>query len=205
MFVCIRVAICRFGRRAKASRVADDWLVDVFPERARVDEHFVIETSRHKAAKLRVQRTYIIFKARPVVLAFGFEALKQFSRGDALVWLKLAALAHLDQSVWFFRTRGHNAARAVVLERTAHQDPIIGKQGRGKRVALEPFEGCAIEAKAKGFGFVQQAAACGKTCAHDVWPWSCAEGLGASGGDIFREQRRVMRKPPMTSPAVWPR
>ena len=54
VFVCIRVAVSRFGCSAKASRVADDWLVDVFPERPRVDEHFVIETSRHKAAKFRV-------------------------------------------------------------------------------------------------------------------------------------------------------
>ena len=139
-----------------------------------------------------------------MVLAFGFEALKQLSRGDALVWLKLAALAHLNQSVWFFRTRCHNAARAVVFERTAHQDLIVGKQGRGKRVALKPLKGCAIEAKAKRFGFVQQAAACGKTCAHDVWPWQvCGAWMPPAG--IFREQRWVMRKPPMTSPDVWPR
>ena len=36
-----------------------------------------------------------------MVLTFGFETLKQFSRGDTLIWLKLTTLARLDQSVWF--------------------------------------------------------------------------------------------------------
>ena len=52
MLVGVRVLLCRSS--AKAGRLADERLVDVFPEGARVDEHLVVEARRQEPRELAV-------------------------------------------------------------------------------------------------------------------------------------------------------
>ena len=57
MLVCIDIA--RLWRAAQTSGMADDRLIHMFPQRARMDEHFVVETSRHEAREVGVDHTHI--------------------------------------------------------------------------------------------------------------------------------------------------
>ena len=164
MFISVRVRF--FGRSPQTGGLANERLVDVFPQRARVHESLVIETRRHEPRHLAVDRAHVELKAGPVVLAFGGQTVEQFGRGDALVWLERAALPQIDQAVRLFRAAGDNAARTVIFETAAHQHLVIRQKRRGQRVALEPLHVLAVESKGHSTGFVQQATACGKTGAH---------------------------------------
>ncbi len=143
MFVFILIPVAR--RFAQAGRLADKRLVYMLPERARVHEHLVIETRRQEPPKVFIDGTYIKFKIWPVVLAFAGQPLKKLGRGGTLVRLKTGPFAHVEQSVGFFHTAGHNATRAVVFERSAHHHLVVGQQGRGQRVTRAALKALAVE------------------------------------------------------------
>src|SRR6056297_1144781 len=113
----IAVRVTGIGRLAQTRRLTDERLIDMFPERAGMDEHLVIETRRQEARQMRVDRTDIEIEARPVVLADAGQPVEEFGRGDTLVGLEPGALTQTDKRIRLFRAGGHDAARAVVLER----------------------------------------------------------------------------------------
>ena len=162
----IGVHVTGLGRLAQTGGFADDRFIDMFPRGAGVHEHLVIEPRRQKPAKMFVDRAYVKFKAWPVVLARRCQTLKDLGCRHPLVRLKPALFAKVNQGVGFLGTRGHDAARAVVFERAPHQHLVIGQQSGGQCVALIAAHLFAVEGKGYRLGLVQQAAACGKTCAH---------------------------------------
>ncbi len=83
MFVGVHIAV--FRGLAQTGRLANERFVHVFPERTGIHEHLVIKAGGQKPRQVRVDRTDIEFKAGPVVLAGGFQPVKQFCRGHALV------------------------------------------------------------------------------------------------------------------------
>ena len=168
VFVSVHIAV--FGGRTKACGLADKRLVDVFPQRSGMDEHFVIETRRHEPAEFGVHRADVEFQAGPVVLAFGFQPVKQFRCRHPLIGFKLAAFTEIDQTVGFLRARSDNATRAVIFERPAHQHLIIGQQCGRQRIPFKSAQRAPVESEGHGAVFVQQAAACGKTSAHVIGP-----------------------------------
>ena len=69
MLVAIRIAF--FSGFAKASRVAHDWLKNMFPRGTGEHEGFVVKPCRQETADVVVNHAHIIFQAGPVVLGFG--------------------------------------------------------------------------------------------------------------------------------------
>ena len=145
MFIGIAIRLLR--RFAQTGRVADDRLVDMLPEGARVDEHLVVEARGQKAAEVFVDRANVEFEAGPVVLAFRLEPVEKIGGRGALVGFKPVALPEVHQRVGFFRARRHDAARTVVFERPPHQHLVIRQQGRGQGIALEAAQLLSVERK----------------------------------------------------------
>ena len=164
MLVTICIAI--FGGFAQTRRLADDGFKHMLPKRARVDECLVIKARRQEPRKVIVHHADIVFKARPVVLALRLKSFEQFGGGHALVRLKPRITAQTDKRVWFFRARGHNAARAVIFERAAHQHLIFRQKRRGQRIARKPTHFLAVKFKRNRAGLVDQTAALRQTMAH---------------------------------------
>ena len=74
--------------------------------------------------------------------------------GSAFLLCLLAALwlytRDVDQRVRLLGTGGQNAARTVILERTADEMNAVGEKRRGDRVALERRQRAAVEGEARG-------------------------------------------------------
>ena len=169
MFVAIGVFF--FRRFAQTGGMADDRFIHVLPERARMDEHLVIKTGRQEPRQVFVDRAYVELKAGPMVLARGLQTVEQFGRGGALVGFKLPATAKVHQRVGLFGACRHNATGAVIFERPTDKHLVIGQQCRGQRVAFVSAQLFAVERKIDSVGFVEQAAACGNSGAHEFKPW----------------------------------
>ena len=114
----IRVFVLSLGIRCltKTGRLANERFINVFPQWPRMDEHLVVKACRQKTAQVGVDRTHIELESRPVVLTTDSQAIEQLCRCRALVGLERSALAHVKQCVGFFRTRGDNTTRPVILE-----------------------------------------------------------------------------------------
>ncbi len=164
MFVGIRIRL--FRRLAQTRRLADERFIDVLPERARVDEHLIVKACGQKPREFAVDRTDIKIETWPVVLARSLQSIKQLGGRDPLIGFELAAPPHVDQTVGFFRPRGHHASRAVILEGSPDQRLVVGEQCRGQRIPFETFKTAPIKGETERFSPVQQATAGGKTCAH---------------------------------------
>ena len=163
----VGVVVTAPGCFAETCRLADEGLVDVFPERAGMHEHLVVEARRQEAREeLGVDLAHVEFEARPVVLAFDGEAVEELGRGGALVGLEAGALAHVEERVGLFHAGGDDAAGAVVLERPPDQHLVIGQQRRGERVARDPTEVLAVEGEFQRLALVQKPPARGKARAH---------------------------------------
>ena len=163
----IGVYIAFLGRFAQTRGVADDRLVDMFPEAARIHEHLVIETRGQKPAKTRIDGPHIELEAGPVVLACGLKTVKEFRGCHPLVRFKPPVPAQIDKRIGFLCPGCHDAAGTVVFEGSAHQHLVIGQQSGCQRIPTVPTQFLAVEGKRHRLGRVDQAAGCGKTCAHD--------------------------------------
>ena len=152
----VGVGVTVFGHLAETRRLAHDGFKDVFPRGTRRHEGFIVEPRRQEARDIVVGHAHVELEAGPVVLRRTGQAIKQFGRGGALVGLKLAALAHVDQGVRFFRTAGHRTTGAVIFERPTHHHLVIGEQGAGECVALIACELLAVKCEMQLFVFVQQ-------------------------------------------------
>ena len=139
---------------AETGGLAHERFIDVFPEGARVHEHFVVKASGQEAGEQRVDRADVKFQRRPVVLACGVEAAEQLGRGGPLVGFEFGTLTHVEKRIGLFGARGDNTARAVVFERPADHHLVIGQQSRRQSVALKAFEALAVEAEFNRFRFI---------------------------------------------------
>ena len=82
-----------------------------------------------------------------MVLAGGVQAFEQFDcRGPRVGFLR-GTFPELYQRIGLFRPGRENAARAMILERPAYQALAVGKQGRGKRVAVISGHPAAVPAE----------------------------------------------------------
>src|SRR5210317_1076611 len=97
VLVCVVIALLR--RLPEPGRVPDEGLVDVFPERAGMDEHLVVEPRGQKAREPAVDCADVEFKARPVVLTAYCQPVEKLRGGGALVRLETPTLTHVEQRV----------------------------------------------------------------------------------------------------------
>jgi len=138
----------------------------MLPERARVDEGLVVEARRQEARKAVVQHPDIELERGPVVLALRAQPVEKRGGCGPRVGLHPGAVAQRHQRVRLLGARGHDAARAVVLEGPAHQHLAVGQERRGERVARVPGEALAVEGEGNRAAAVDAAAAGGQTGAH---------------------------------------
>ena len=151
------------GRRAtEAGGAADQRLVDVGPERAGPKEGLVVEARRQELRQGGVHRAHVALQARPAVLRGGDEAVVQLGRGGARVGLVPRPLAEVHERVGLLGPRRHDAARAVVLERSPDQRAPGAQEGRGQRVAGITLVGPPVEGEAAGPPAVEAPTARGK-------------------------------------------
>ena len=164
MLVAVRVA--PFGRLPQPRCLSDERLVDMFPQGARMNERLVVEARGHEPRQPGIQRAHVEIEAWPVVLRRGEQPVEKLCGCRALVRLELALNAKVHEGVRLFDTCSHDATRAVVLERPAHQHLVIGQKRRGERVARVPSHDLAVEGEPHAAILVDQAAARGQTRAH---------------------------------------
>jgi hypothetical protein len=72
----------------------------------------------------------------------------------------------LTRAVGLALARGHEPARAVVLERPPNHHAVVGEERGCEGVAREPGHGAAVEGEAEGARAVEEAAAAGEARAH---------------------------------------
>lgn len=101
-----------------------------------------------------------------MVLAGRRQPREKLGRGGALVRLRPAAGAELDQRVRLFGARRHDAARTVILEAAPDQHLVVGEKRRGQRVAREAAHPLAVEGEVDGAAAVDQPSAPCETRAH---------------------------------------
>ena len=91
MKMLVNIGVPVLGCLPQTGRFADERLVDMFPETARMDEHFVIKTGGQEPRQPGVDGAHVKFQARPVVLRPCGHTIRQRRRGDPLVGFKMAA------------------------------------------------------------------------------------------------------------------
>ena len=201
--VLVGVGVLQFlvGRGAQTGGLPDDRLIDVLPQRTRVDEHLVIEAGGQEPAELVVDRQDVELQARPMVLRLRGQPREQLGGGGALVRLIAVAHTQLHQRIGFLGARRHHAARAVVLERAAHHHLAVGQQGGCERIAGKALHALAVKGEVDLFGAVDQPAVLGKTRAHGRRPFKRKAGVSV--------RRRIISGRPQirarSSPGVWQR
>jgi hypothetical protein len=97
----------------------------------------------------------------PAILAVGDQSVEQLDRGGASIGLLARSAAQFDNRVGFFRTRGLDAARPMILEAAPDQVYAVGEQRRGERVALVALVGFAVEGEADYASAVDMTATAG--------------------------------------------
>ena len=182
------IGICVFFPRgfSQPRRMTNDRFVHMFPERAGMDEHLVIETRWQKSAEVLVDRAYIKFEAGPVVLAFGIQSVEQLGCGGPLIWLKLPGRAQVHQCIGFFGASGHDPSGPVVFKGSTDQHLVVGQQSGSECISFETAQLLAVEGKADSIGFIQQATTCGNSGAHNGKPWYLRRALMPPAG-VFRQ------------------
>ena len=187
----VAVGVGLGGRDPEAGGVADHRLVDPVPEGARPHEGLVVEAGREQRSHAVVDRADVEGEAGPAVLAGRLEAVAQLLDGGAGVRLEAAgAAAGAHQRVRLVGAGGDHAARAVVLERAAHQVDAVGEQRRGQGVAGEAGVALAVEAEADRLRVVDAAAVREAVAGHSVPPVSVGE-VGAGLARLVGEQEAV--------------
>ena len=145
----ITVGVGHPGQRAKAGCMANDRLIDLFPEFRWPHESFVIETCCQKIRHHVIHRHHIKTERWPPVLASGDKSVKQLGCRCPRVRLGECAFAKRDNRIWLLGTGTQHAARTVIFERPAHEPHTIRQQGRGQRIATMTLEGFSIKAEAQ--------------------------------------------------------
>src|SRR5690606_27995953 len=84
-----------------------------------------------------------------------------------------------DERIGLGRACRHDAARAVILEAAADEQPVIGKQCRGERIAGMARKARAVEGEAHGMAAVDEAAGSEAIGGHCAPPLSAAASLTA--------------------------
>ena len=72
----VSIAITHFGRFAQTGRAANKRLIDMFPKRAGMDEHFIIEPGRQEARQFAIDRADVKFQTGPMVLRFSHKTVE---------------------------------------------------------------------------------------------------------------------------------
>ena len=166
----VAVGVAGVGGATQTGGTADEGLVDMLPEGARVDEHLVVKARRQEAREMRIDRADVELEAGPVVLRGAGETVEKLGRGDALVGFQARAGPQMDKGIGLFGAGGHDAARAVILEGAPDQHLIVGQQRRGQRIAGMALEALAVEAEMEDAALVEEAAASGQSGAHVSGP-----------------------------------
>ena len=166
MLITVRVTGLVPRRFAKPGGLADERLIDVFPERPGVDEHLVVKPGRQEPRQHVVDHADIVFQRWEVVLGGGVQPVEDLGCGGALVRLERVARPEVYKRIGLFRSARHDAARAVVFKAAPHQRLPIGQKCGGQRVALTAFDQAAIELERHRPVAVDQAAMCGDAGAH---------------------------------------
>ena len=152
MRITLRVAvrIGLGGRPSQARRAPNHRLVQRLPGLFGPHEGLVVKACGEEARQAIVDAAEIAPQARPTILALGNQAIVQLDlRGAQIGGDARRIAAHGHQGVRLLGTGGENTPRPVILERASGQMHAIGEQGRGERVAREPFIRSAIEGKAQ--------------------------------------------------------
>ncbi len=133
LFVGVGIALDRSA--TEAGSAPDHRLVDLLPERRRPHERLVVEARREDRRQQSVDGQKIERQRRPAILALRFETVVKLGSRRFRIGFAARARAQLDERVRFFRARRQDAARAVILERSADQTDAVGEKRRGERVA----------------------------------------------------------------------
>ena len=165
MFVVVRIPMPR--RLPKPGRLANERLINMLPERARPEKHFVVKPSRQKPRQLGVNLANVVLQRRPVVLALRLQAVEQLSRCGPRIRLERLVAPEVHQRVRLFRPACHDAPRPVILERPPDQHLPSAEQRRGQCVALIPLQGLPVELEGNRFRAVDKPPACVQTMAHE--------------------------------------
>ena len=138
---------------AKARGAADHRLVDLFPERGRPHEGLVVEACDEdggEEAPLIARRSSVsegkrfwLFASRPSI---------ELDDGCAWYWLARAPERSSTSAFGSSEPRAKNAARTVILERTADEAHAVGEQRRSQRIAGIARRGLAVEGESRAFG-----------------------------------------------------
>ena len=143
------IGVGKIRRNAEARRRADDRLVEALPGRLRPHEGLVVEAGREHRRGDVVDGADVEFERRPAVLRMrGKPLIELLYRGADIGRLARRIALDRDQRVGLLGTCRQDAARAVILERTADEMHAIGKQRRGQRVTGKAGIGLAVEAEA---------------------------------------------------------
>ena len=157
--VLIGVRVGQGRGLAQARRLADDRFVQLVPGAARPHEGLVVEARRDEAGKQVVDHAYVEAKVRPAVLALGDQTLIDLYLGGAEIGRKACPVPRdAHQGVRLFGPGRNHAARAVILEGTAHQHHAVRQQRRGQGVARMAGIAGAVKGEADRAAAVDAAA-----------------------------------------------
>ena len=144
--VLIAVGIGRGGGPAEACRGANPGLVELVPEGPRPHEGLVVEAGDEKRRQHVVDRPHIEAERRPMVLRADGQAVDRLDARCPIVRIDaIPAAVDREQRVWLLGAVAEDAARPVILERTADEVDAIGQQRRRHRVAGVGLDDPAVE------------------------------------------------------------
>ena len=107
------------------------------------EESLVIEGCRDEAGKAVQHRQGIAPRGQGRVHAFDPHARQQGCRRRPAIRRADAVQCHIEDGIGFFDPSPPEAARAVILERAAHEMNAVGDQRRGERIAFQAGEALA--------------------------------------------------------------
>ena len=185
MSVALRVSVgIGEGRRApEAGHGADLRLVKALPGRFRPHERLVVEAGGKERREHVVESAEVATERGPMVLALCLKAVTELDLGGAQIGGEARARSHRHEGIGFIGTRRHDAARAVIFERTSDEMHAVGEQGGSERVAGEAFVSLAVERKAQlpcpvdAPTFVEAKGSAHASCI----PWRASWGSGSVG------------------------
>ena len=166
--VLVAIRIRRARRLAEARGLADERLEHMLPRPAGVDEGLVVEARREERGGERIELAHVGLQRGPVVLALDLHADLELGGGGAQVRGAAGAGAHGDQRVGLLGGRAHHPAGPVVLERPAHQHPVVGEQRRGEGVAGDALQALAVPVEGQRAEAVDEATALRQTTGHQA-------------------------------------
>ena len=167
----ITIRVGKVRRLAKPRRLADEGLIEHPGALGWAHEGLVVEARLEQGRQQRIHRHQVEIWRRPGILRLRHQAVGQFHHGGGDVGLSPRTFPDGEERVGLLDPGRHDAARAVILEAAAHQNLVVGEQGRSQRVTGEAKQRLAVEAGGDRLGAVNAAAA-GKPAeaGHDTTP-----------------------------------